>query len=160
MREYWRDPATTAAAFHQDGFLRSGDVGYLDHEGFLFITDRQKDMIISGGENIASSEVERVIYDHPAVKEAAVFARAHPRWGEIAVAAVVLTENQTLTLDELLTHCQESLAKFKCPKDLVILTALPRNPSGKVLKRLLRERDRDGLFVSQQLVETSRNSNG
>jgi acyl-CoA synthetase (AMP-forming)/AMP-acid ligase II len=142
MREYWRNPESTIAAFHADGYLRSGDVGYMDEDGFLFITDRQKDMIISGGENIASSEVERVIYGHPAVKEAAVFARADPKWGEIAIAAVVLAEDRRLDLDELLLHCQKSLAKFKCPKDLVVLPALPRNPSGKVLKRVLRDQDR------------------
>ncbi|ATN37411.1 acyl-CoA synthetase (plasmid) [Rhizobium sp. ACO-34A] len=155
MREYWRDPDTTAATFHSDGFLRSGDVGYMDEDGFLFITDRQKDMIISGGENIASSEVERVIYDHPAVKEAAVFARAHPRWGEIAVAAVVLAENRSLSFEELLQHCQKSLAKFKCPKDLVILPELPRNPSGKVLKRVLRDRDRQGQLDAVSAMEAA-----
>lgn len=144
MREYWRDPQTTEAAFYSDGFLRSGDIGYVDAEGFIYITDRQKDMIISGGENIASSEVERVLYDHPAVREAAVFARPHPRWGEIAVAAVVLAENSNFTYEDLLRHCETKLAKFKCPKDLVILPELPRNPSGKVLKRVLRDRDKAG----------------
>ncbi|MBO0128511.1 AMP-binding protein [Agrobacterium sp. OT33] len=148
MREYWRDPETTAAAFHADGFLRSGDVGRVDDEGFLFITDRQKDMIISGGENIASSEVERVIYQHPAVKEAAIFARPHPRWGEIAVAAVVLAKGGRLDLAQLSEHCQKSLAKFKCPKDLVFLPALPRNPSGKVLKRVLRDLDGQGQLTT------------
>ena len=141
MREYWRDPQRTAEAFFPDGFLRSGDVGYLDEDGFLFITDRRKDMIISGGENIASSEVERVIYAHPAVKEAAVFARPHPRWGEVAIAAVVLASGHALTYEQLLDHCRTHLAGFKCPKGLVILNALPRNPSGKVLKRTLRELD-------------------
>ncbi|MBO0131927.1 AMP-binding protein [Agrobacterium burrii] len=148
MREYWRDPEATAAAFHADGFLRSGDVGRVDDEGFLFITDRQKDMIISGGENIASSEVERVIYQHPAVKEAAIFARPHPRWGEIAVAAVVLAPDGRLDFAQLSEHCQKSLAKFKCPKDLVFLPALPRNPSGKVLKRVLRDLDGQGQLAT------------
>ncbi len=152
MREYWRDPAKTAEAFFPDGFLRSGDVGYLDDDGFLFVTDRQKDMIISGGENIASSEVERVIYDLPAVKEAAVFARPDPRWGEVAVAAVVLAEGRSLTYQELRDHCRATLAGFKCPKDLVLLAQLPRNPSGKVLKRTLRELDASGLFAAQQTV--------
>jgi len=141
MREYWRDSDRTATSFHPDGFLRSGDVGYIDNDGFLFITDRQKDMIISGGENIASSEVERVIYELPPVKEAAVYARQHPRWGEIAVAAIVLAEGQSLTYQQLLDHCRLSLAGFKCPKDMVLLPSLPRNPSGKVLKRTLRELD-------------------
>jgi len=144
MREYWRDAEKTAEAFFPDGFLRSGDVGYMDADGFLFITDRQKDMIISGGENIASSEVERVIYEHPGVKEVAVYARSHPRWGEVAVAAVVLAEGQAVTYQELLDHCRTHLAGFKCPKDMVVLAQLPRNPSGKVLKRALRELDAAG----------------
>ncbi|MCO5144752.1 MAG: AMP-binding protein [Aquamicrobium sp.] len=150
MREYWRDPAKTAETFHADGFMRSGDVGYLDEEGFLYITDRQKDMIISGGENIASSEVERVVYAHPAVREAAVFARPHPRWGEVAVAAIVLAEGQSLTYQQLLDHCRVSLAGFKCPKDMVLLPNLPRNPSGKVLKRTLRELDASGSLNAQE----------
>lgn len=154
MAQYWRDPQRTAEAFFPDGFLRSGDMGYLDADGFLFVTDRQKDMIISGGENIASSEVERVIYNHPAVKEVAVFARAHPRWGEVAVAAVVLAAGQTLTYEDLLAHCRTALAGFKCPKDLVLLPALPRNPSGKVLKRSLRARDLAGEFTQQNMVNT------
>lgn len=150
MREYWRDPDKTAETFHADGFLRSGDVGYLDDEGFLYITDRQKDMIISGGENVASSEVERVVYAHPAVREAAVFARPHPRWGEVAVAAIVLAEGQSLTYQQLLDHCRVSLAGFKCPKDMVLLPSLPRNPSGKVLKRTLRELDASGSLNARE----------
>lgn len=150
MRAYWRDPEKTAAAFFADGFLRSGDVGFMDEEGFLFITDRQKDMIISGGENIASSEVERVIYELPAVKEAAVYARAHPRWGEVAVAAIVLAEGKSVTYKQLLDHCRARLAGFKCPKDMVILPQLPRNPSGKVLKRTLRELDAAGALKGQE----------
>ncbi|MCB1444301.1 MAG: AMP-binding protein [Rhizobiaceae bacterium] len=152
MRAYWRDPERTAEAFFPDGFMRSGDVGYLDAEGFLFITDRQKDMIISGGENIASSEVERVIYEHPAVKETAVYARPHPRWGEVAVAAIVLAEGRTMTYQQLHEHCRARLAGFKCPKDMVLLAQLPRNPSGKVLKRRLRELDADGSLVTQEKV--------
>ncbi|MHB0953477.1 MAG: AMP-binding protein [Allorhizobium sp.] len=155
MREYWRDPQKTAEAFFADGFLRSGDVGYMDADGFLFITDRQKDMIISGGENIASSEVERVIYEHPAVKEAAVYARPHPRWGEAAIAAVVLAEGQTITYQQLLDHCRARLAGFKCPKDMVVLAQLPRNPSGKVLKRILRELDAAGSSAVQDMVNQS-----
>jgi fatty-acyl-CoA synthase len=155
MRDYWRDPEKTAEAFFPDGFLRSGDVGYLDDEGFLFLTDRRKDMIISGGENIASSEVERVIYEHPAVKETAVYARSHPRWGEVAVAAVVLAEGQSMTYQQLLDHCRTRLASFKCPKDMVLLEKLPRNPSGKVLKRTLRELDAAGSLVVQQGVNQS-----
>ena len=144
MSEYWRDPQRTAEAFFDDGFLRSGDIAYMDEDGYIFITDRQKDMIISGGENIASSEVERVIYEHPAVREAAVYARPHARWGEIAIAAIVLAEGQTLSYQELLEHCRTRLAGFKCPKDMVLMPVLPRNASGKILKRDLRDMDGSG----------------
>lgn len=155
MRGYWRDPEKTAEVFFNDGFMRSGDVGYLDADGFLFMTDRQKDMIISGGENIASSEVERVIYDHPAIREAAVYARPHPRWGEVAVAAVVFCEGQAISYEQLLEHCRTRLAGFKCPKAMVVLAQLPRNPSGKVLKRTLRELDAAGSFSAQERLNQS-----
>jgi fatty-acyl-CoA synthase len=135
---YWRDPAKTAASFFGDWF-RTGDVGYLDAEGFLFLTDRKKDIIISGGENIASSEVERVIYELPAVREAAVIGLADERWGERPVAVVALTEGADLDLATLSAHCRARLASFKVPKQLVIVDSLPRNPSGKVLKRVLRD---------------------
>jgi len=134
---YWKDPAKTAAAFFGDWF-RTGDVGHLDAEGFLYLTDRKKDMIISGGENIASSEVERVIYELPAVREVAVVGVPDARWGEKPVAVVVLAENSALDLASLATHCRSRLAGFKVPKELVIRDSLPRNPSGKVLKRVLR----------------------
>ena len=136
---YWKDPERTAAAFWPDGFLRTGDVGYLDEEGFLYLTDRKKDMIISGGENIASSEVERVLYEMPQVLEAAVVARPDARWGEVPVAVVVTRPGQGLDYETLRAHCREHLAHFKCPKELVLVDALPRNPSGKVLKRVLRD---------------------
>ncbi len=139
-KSYWKDPERTAAALWPDGFLRSGDVGYLDEEGFLYLTDRKKDMIISGGENIASSEVERVLYELPQVLEAAVVARPDARWGEVPVAVVVPRPGQSLDYETLRAHCRRHLAGFKCPKDLVLMEALPRNPSGKVLKRVLRDR--------------------
>jgi acyl-CoA synthetase (AMP-forming)/AMP-acid ligase II len=138
FKGYWCDPAKTAASFHPDGWFRSGDVGYLDQEGFLFLTDRKKDIIISGGENIASSEVERVLYDLPGVSEAAVVGVPDARWGERPVAVVVLQEGATLDLATLQAHCRSRLAGFKVPKGLEIREALPRNPSGKVLKRVLR----------------------
>ena len=136
---YWQDPEKTAAAFHTDGFLRTGDVGYLDADGFLFLTDRKKDMIISGGENIASSEVERVIFGLDGVEDVAVIARNDEKWGEIPVAVIVPKAGAVLTKDDLDQHCRAQLAGFKCPKDLVIIDSLPRNPSGKVLKRVLRD---------------------
>jgi fatty-acyl-CoA synthase len=136
-RGYWKDPDKTVAAFFGDWF-RSGDVGYLDEDGFLYLTDRKKDMIISGGENIASSEVERVIYELPQVREVAVVGIPDERWGERPVAVVVLAEDTALELSELAAHCRMRLAGFKVPKQLIIRDRLPRNPSGKVLKRVLR----------------------
>lgn len=139
FRGYWKDPERTAAAFHPGGWFRTGDVGYLDEEGFLYLTDRRKDLIISGGENIASSEVERVLYTLPQVSEVAVVGVPDETWGERPVAVVVLREGQTLDLATLQAHCRGQLAGFKIPKELVLREALPRNPSGKVLKRQLRE---------------------
>jgi fatty-acyl-CoA synthase len=136
-RGYWKDHEKTASAFFGDWF-RSGDVGYLDDDGFLYLTDRKKDIIVSGGENIASSEVERVIYELPQVREVAVVGIADERWGEKPVAVVVLAESAALDLPALADHCRARLAGFKVPKQLIIRDSLPRNPSGKVLKRVLR----------------------
>ena len=121
-----------------DGWLRTGDVGHLDAEGFLYLTDRKKDLIISGGENIASSEVERVIYELPQVSEAAVIGRPDPQWGERPCAFVVLKAGQALDYPTLAAHCAARLARFKVPDALFVRDALPRNPSGKVLKHVLR----------------------
>lgn len=134
---YWKDAEKTAAAFFGDWF-RTGDIGYLDNEGFLYLTDRKKDMIISGGENIASSEVERIIYELPEVRDVAVIGMPDERWGEMPVAVVVLADGATLDLNSLTEHCRARLAGFKVPKQLIIRDSLPRNPSGKILKRVLR----------------------
>jgi fatty-acyl-CoA synthase len=141
FKGYWRDPEATATAI-RDGWLHTGDLGYLDDDGFLFVVDRLKDMIVSGGENIASLEVERVVYEHPAVLEAAVVASPHERWNEVPVAYVVLRDGASADADDLAAFCAERLAWFKTPKGFRFLDALPRNPSGKVLKRVLRERER------------------
>jgi acyl-CoA synthetase (AMP-forming)/AMP-acid ligase II len=109
-----------------------------DEDGYLYIVDRLKDMIVSGGENIAGSEVERVLYEHDAVLEAAVVARPDERWGEVPVAYVVLRPGASVTADALVEHCRGQLARFKVPREVTFLDALPRNPSGKVLKRELR----------------------
>jgi len=135
---YWREPAKTAASFFGDWF-RTGDIGVLDGEEFLTLTDRKKDMIISGGENIASSEVERVLYGLAQVSEAAVIGLPDERWGERVVAVVVLKPGSQLSAENLAAHCRSHLAGFKVPKQLVVREALPRNPSGKVLKRTLRD---------------------
>lgn len=135
---YWRDPEATAAAF-RGGWFHTGDVGYLDEEGFLYIVDRKKDMIISGGENIASPEVERVLYEHAAVLEAAVVGRRDVRWGEVPVAFVVLRAGAAATGGELQDFCRARLARYKVPRAVHFIDGLPRNPSGKVLKRVLRD---------------------
>ena len=135
---YWRDPDATAAAF-AGGWFHTGDIGVRDADGYLFIVDRLKDMIVSGGENIAGSEVERVLYEHDAVLEVAVVGRSDERWGEVPVAFVVRRPEASATEDELIEHCRDRLAKFKVPKAVTFLDALPRNPSGKVLKRELRD---------------------
>lgn len=135
---YWRDPAKTKASVHADGWFRTGDIGYVDEEGFLYLTDRMKDMIISGGENIASSEVERVLLQMPEIFEAAVIGLPDEKWGERVVAVVVPKPGAALDLERVQTHCRRLLAGFKVPKQVVCLETLPRNPSGKMLKRVLR----------------------
>jgi fatty-acyl-CoA synthase len=137
FKGYWRDPDATKTAF-AGGWFHTGDIGVVDDDGYLYIVDRLKDMIVSGGENIASSEIERVLYEHASVVEVAVVGRPDDRWGEVPVAFVVLQPDATATPDELIEHCRGQLAKFKVPKDVVFIDELPRNPSGKVLKRDLR----------------------
>ncbi|HZV51862.1 MAG TPA: long-chain fatty acid--CoA ligase [Candidatus Dormibacteraeota bacterium] len=139
FKGYWRDPEATAAAI-RDGWFHTGDIGRIDEDGYLYIEDRKKDLIISGGENIASSEVERALYEHPAVVEAAVIGIPDPRWGEVPKAFVVLRSGAEITTQDLIEHCRQRLARFKVPKQVEFIDALPRNPSGKVLKRELRER--------------------
>ncbi len=137
FKGYWRDDDATAAAFAR-GWFHTGDIGVLDDDGYLFIVDRLKDMIVSGGENIASSEIERVLYEHDSVLEAAVVGRPDDRWGEVPVAFVALRPGADVTSDALIDHCGAQLARFKVPKAITFIASLPRNPSGKVLKRELR----------------------
>ncbi|MGW4407743.1 acyl-CoA synthetase [Nonomuraea sp. NPDC004702] len=138
MLGYWNDPDKTAEAF-RGGWFHSGDLGVMDADGYLSVVDRKKDMIKSGGENVASREVEEVIYQHPAVAEAAVFGVPDERWIEAVTAAVVLREGAALTAAELNAFLRERLASFKTPKNVVFVDALPKNASGKVLKRELRD---------------------
>ncbi len=137
FRGYWKNPEATAGAIRK-GWFYTGDMGTLDEDGYLYIMDRKKDMIISGGENIASPEVERVIFELPAVLEAAVVGIPHPKWLEVPKAYVALKPGASLTKEEFIEHCTKKLAKFKVPKEVVFIDQLPRNPSGKVLKRELR----------------------
>jgi fatty-acyl-CoA synthase len=137
FKGYWKDPDATSAAF-SGGWFHTGDIGVKDVDGYLYIVDRLKDMIVSGGENIAGSEVERVLYEHEGVLEAAVVGRPDERWGEVPVAFVVLRPGTNVAAGELIEHCGRQLARFKVPKFVTFIDALPRNPSGKVLKRELR----------------------
>jgi fatty-acyl-CoA synthase len=138
MQGYWNKPEATAEAFAGDWF-HSGDLVRVDDEGFVYVVDRKKDMIISGGENIYCAEVENVLFEHPQIREAAVIGRADDRWGEVPVAIVALTGAEPLTLTELEPFLNERLARYKHPKDLVLVEELPRNASGKVIKPLLRK---------------------
>lgn len=138
MQGYWRRPEASAAAL-ADGWLRTGDMGYWDDEGFLFIVDRKKDMIVSGGENIYSREVEEALLLHPAVAEAAVIGVPDQRWGESVMAFVVLRPGSTLTEEEAVTHCRALIASYKKPRYLRVLDAMPRVPStNKIDKKALR----------------------
>jgi long-chain acyl-CoA synthetase len=139
MRSYWNNPEETQRAF-RDGYFRTGDIGYRDADGYFYILDRLKDMIVTGGENVYSGEVEAVIYTHPAVREAAVFGIPDPRWGEMVKACVVLKPGKTLTADELIAYSRGSLASYKIPRSIQFSqTELPKSGSGKILKRLLRD---------------------
>ena len=141
MAGYWNNPKATAEAF-AGGWFHSGDLVRQDEEGYVWVVDRKKDMIISGGENIYCAEVENVLAAHPAIVEVAVIARAHEKWGEVPVAIVALgaVSDQTLSLADLEEFLTERLARYKHPKALEIVDALPRNPAGKVLKTELRTR--------------------
>lgn len=138
MTAYWRDPQRTAEAF-AGGWFHSGDLGIMDEEGYITVVDRKKDMIKTGGENVASREVEEAIYLHPAVSEVAVVGTAHPRWIEAVTAFIVPKAGVELTEAELLAHCGAHLAGFKTPKRVIFVENLPRNASGKILKRDLRQ---------------------
>ncbi len=137
MKEYWNRPDATEEAFDR-GWFRTGDIAEIDDEGFIFIKDRIKDMIISGGENIYPAEVENVIISHPAVNEVAVIGLPDEKWGEIACAVVVGDESQASEQD-IIDHCAQKLSRYKLPKKVIFIDVIPRNPAGKVLKRVLRE---------------------
>jgi acyl-CoA synthetase (AMP-forming)/AMP-acid ligase II len=138
MKGYWKNSGATAEVL-QDGWLRTGDIGYLDDEGYLFIHDRAKDMVISGGENIYPVEVENAIAAHPMVDEVAVIGVPNEKWGESTKALVVLKENGRLTLEDLVLFLRNRIAGYKIPKSLECVPALPRTSSGKIMKRQLRE---------------------
>jgi acyl-CoA synthetase (AMP-forming)/AMP-acid ligase II len=149
MKGYLGKPEATAEVITADGWFRTGDMGTVD-DGFVYVQDRLKDMIISGGENIYSPEIERVLAEHPAVMEVAIIGVPDDKWGETVKAVVALKADAAATEDELIEYCREHLAKYKCPTSVDIIEALPRNPTGKILKRELRApywADRDRTIV-------------
>ena len=138
MKGYWKNPAATAESITPDGWFKSGDAGYLDAEGYVYIHDRVKDMIVSGGENVYPAEVENVLMAHPAVADVAVIGVPHERWGETAKAIIVKRAGVEASEAEIIAYCVERLAKFKCPTSVTWIDVLPRNPTGKILKKDLR----------------------
>jgi fatty-acyl-CoA synthase len=138
FKEYYRNPEATQETMTSDGWFRTGDAGYLDEDGYLFIHDRVKDMIISGGENVYPAEVESAIYGHPAVLEVAVIGVPDEKWGEAVKAVCVPKPGTTIDPDDVISWARERIAAFKAPKTIDIIEALPRNASGKILRKDLR----------------------
>ncbi|HUZ11616.1 MAG TPA: long-chain-fatty-acid--CoA ligase [Caulobacteraceae bacterium] len=139
MKGYWNRPEATAEAIDADGWFRSGDAGYFDADGYLYVHDRVKDMIVSGGENVYPAEVENALFSHPAVADAAVIGVPDERWGEAVKAIVVLKAGAAADPPGIIAHCRERIGGYKLPKSVDFVEALPRNPSGKVLRRELRK---------------------
>jgi long-chain acyl-CoA synthetase len=139
MKGYWHDPDATAATITADGWLKTGDAGYLDGDGFVYLHDRVKDMIVSGGENVYPAEVENALMAHPGVADVAVIGVPSDKWGETVKAVVVRGPGSEVAEAELIDFARGRIAAFKCPTSIDFTDVLPRNPSGKVLKRQLRE---------------------
>jgi acyl-CoA synthetase (AMP-forming)/AMP-acid ligase II len=138
MKGYWNKPEETAAVIDDEGWFRSGDAGYLDDDGYLYIHDRVKDMIITGGENVYPAEVENVLMAHTGIADVGVIGVPDERWGETIKAIVVKKPDVEVTDREIIEYSRERLAHFKCPTSVDFTDALPRNPSGKILKKDLR----------------------
>ncbi|MDQ7860930.1 AMP-binding protein [Peribacillus frigoritolerans] len=142
MRGYLKNDKATKETL-RDNWVYSGDLVYRDEDGFIYHVDRKKDMVIRGGFNISSQEVENCLYQHPAVLEVAVVAKPHKKLGEDIKAFIVFREAKSVRTEEIITFCHERLADFKVPRDIEIIEALPRNPMGKVLKTELRKKSRE-----------------
>jgi len=139
MKGYWRDEEKTKKAFTADGWYRTGDMGYVDEEGYIYLTGRADDLIVRGGENISPEEVENVLYTHPKVGEAAVIGIPDIEWGQQPRAIVVLKKGETATPEEIIDFCREKMAGFKRPRSVVFVSELPKTSTGKILRRALRE---------------------
>jgi long-chain acyl-CoA synthetase len=139
MAGYWKDEEKTSRVMTPDGWLRTSDMGYMDEEGYIYLSGRADDMIIRGGENISPEEVEEVLYSHPKVEEAAVIGVPDVEWGQEPRAVVVLKRGESATPEEMMEYCRSRLAGFKRPRSVVFIDALPRSPMGKVLRRRLRD---------------------
>src|SRR5262249_12249641 len=139
MDRYWNAPQATAEVL-RDGWLHTGDLGYRSAEGYLYITDRLKDVIVSGGENVYSREVEDTLHEHPAVREAAVIGIPSAQWGESVHAEVVAVPGAELEPDGVIAFCRARLAGYKTPKSVTVVGELPKSASGKILKRDIRDR--------------------
>jgi acyl-CoA synthetase (AMP-forming)/AMP-acid ligase II len=142
LKEYYKQPEATQEAM-RGGWFHSGDLVRMDEEGFVYIVDRKKDMIISGGENIYPAEIEEVLYTHPDILEAAVIGVPDPEWGESVKACVVLKQGRLLTQEQVIDYIRNSLASYKKPRFVEFLEALPRNAAGKVVKTTLREQQKE-----------------
>jgi acyl-CoA synthetase (AMP-forming)/AMP-acid ligase II len=137
--EFWKKPEDTREII-RDGWVHTGDMGRYDEKGYIYILDRKKDMIVSGGENVYPREVEEILYQHPSVKEAAIIGIPDPYWVEGVHAVVVLKEGASATSEEIIHFCKKRIARYKAPKSIEFVESLPKTPSGKILKRELREK--------------------
>ncbi len=135
---HWQDEEKSKQLFTPDGFLITKDRGWMDEEGYIYLMGRDDDIIIRGGENIAPGEIENALDSHPAVRESAVIGAPDARWGEVPMAVVVLREGQKVSEDELIQHCRQKIASFKCPQKVYFVAELPKNTLGKVVKKELR----------------------
>jgi acyl-CoA synthetase (AMP-forming)/AMP-acid ligase II len=143
MMGYWNNPELTAQAIRH-GWYHTGDMGYIDEDGYLFLVDRKADMIVTGGENVYPKEVEDVLYRHPAVAMAAVVSAPDEKWGERVQAAVVLKPGQTATAEELIVQCKKHLAGYKCPKAVDFWEQLPTTPVGKIIRKDVKKKFWEG----------------
>ncbi|MDP6347237.1 MAG: AMP-binding protein, partial [Dehalococcoidia bacterium] len=139
MKGYWKDAQKTAQAIDAQGWLHTNDMGWRDEEDYYYLSGRGDDMIIRAGENISPEEVEQVLHSHPDIEEAALIGVPDPDWGQETLAVVVLKSGAQASAEQITDYCRQRLASFKCPKSVAFVDTLPRNPMGKVVRRVLRD---------------------